>query len=872
MKKTLIALMLVIVTALTLVSCEGFFGTQSGGGGEDDKKMTRIVIASNDISLTTVAVEIYNKVGIIPTTLDTEPAAECEIVFGNTNRAVTAAAKAELEKYLDSKSDADVGYIVYSDGSSIAVYWQDDRLMEAAIAAFRTKYLTKTEIFPEAGAVAKEGYLTKALEQEVYWLAIENSASADLYNALKTLNSFYEGSKMCEWMANLWDGEYGGFYYSNSARDNEPFRPDLESTMQVLNWLENNGAIADINAQLPNEIKIQIVDFARNMQSPENGYFIHPQWGAFETLATDRYGRDLSWAVDILKMFTCDRGDGKGDAVQYPYYCTPSGYKCEEHTLNGGSCSFATATSSGTGISSVVATSAASITASVQSSVSTAVSRVPSSTVTATAVSSRPNYSSSAAFTAWLEQYCSTIKDDSGKAHNINALQDEIIAKGFCDELLDFLDKKQAEVWDEQTAAGETPTGLWQREADYKFVWGILKYMPFYNNSKYGRPIAHPEEIVNACMEVIMIPAGVAAPSIPAMNDLMNQWSSITSILSNVSSQHKDQDLVDKIRQNLLDRGADLVNNSIEKLRSYKLEDGTFAYTTEGKSLSTIYSVNISLGLREGDVNGNGLCSSYYRGMFTALGFSPVPLCTSADGEKFLKTLAELEPVEKNPLPEVETIDFESSAYTSRVTLDKKTTDGEMITADDPTGTYGTSIYFKSGIGTQYGDYLRITSSGSGGNCNILEFDFLHISTTGDNSSLYQISCGESFLFTLGVKNNKVVIGSMSSTSSSNKTIVTESDGISADEWHRIRFEMYNPDDGTGKGYAKIFIDDELHSICENYKGSEGGNAYSTDYVRVSFYSRYPYLTECYFDNIYCNKEFKDYDPDSTDISDARDE
>ena len=875
MKKALTLLTIVIMTAFALVSCEGLFG----GGSTDTpkaetKKFTQIVLESEGLDILSVRSKIFDKVGMIGTVPDSEPAAKYEIVFGDTNRPVTAAAKAELERYLATKSDIDVGYIVYSDGNSIAVYWQDARLMSLALVAFEKDYLGGSSLYPEASTIAKGGYTTKELEQEIYWIAIKEQAPEDLYNALKRLNSFYEGSKMCEWMANLWDGKYGGFYYSNSARDNEPFRPDLESTNQLTSWLQANGAMTSVNDQFPNELKIQIVDFAKSMQCAEDGYFYHPQWPqGTDKLNTDRYGRDLSWGVAIINRFYCDRdGDGVAEK-QYPYYCTPSGAKCEEHYgKEGESCSYASATSSGTGLSTAVATASSSITASVQSSVGSAVSRIPSSTVTATATN-KPDYSSSEAFTAWLEDYCSSIKTNSGAAHNINALQSEIIAKGFCDELLDFLEKYQQEVWEEQTSAGQTPTGLWQYEPDYRFVWGILKYMPFFNDSKYGRPIAHPEEIVNACMEVIMLPA----TGNYAMNDLMNQWSSITGILTNVQDKHKDPEMVAKIRSNLLERGAELIENSIEKLSDFKLEDGTFVYTYAGKSLATIYGVPISLGVREGDVNGNSLCSSYYRGMFTTLGFDAVPLCTSADGENFLKTIAELEPVEKTPLPEAKDLNFEDSTDVSsygNITLDKRTGDGFIEIHDDPYGDYGNSLYFKSGKASDFGDYLRFTPTGNGGNCNIVEFDFLHVSTSEDNSALYQIKCGDSFMFTLGVKSNKLIIGTITSTGagSVSEQLVKTTDNIIAEEWHRIRFEMYDLEDGSGDGVAKIFIDDELMYVSENFYGSHSATAvYNSNFAVFQIYSRLHYITECYLDNIYINTETKMFDENSSDISDARD-
>ena len=91
--------------------------------------------------------------------------------------------------------------------------------------------------------------------------------------------------RMLVWMAKLWDSDTGGFYYSNSARDNDGFLPDLESTNQAIGFItkqcrlgrgEENGDMPI--TKLPENIAKKICDFAYNLQD-EDGYFYHPQWG-----------------------------------------------------------------------------------------------------------------------------------------------------------------------------------------------------------------------------------------------------------------------------------------------------------------------------------------------------------------------------------------------------------------------------------------------------------------------------------------------------------------------------------------------------------------------------------------------------------------
>ena len=717
---------------------------------------------------------------------------------------------------------------------------------------------------------------TKELEQESLWLDLRAEAPEDLYKALRKLNGMYDGTTMCEWLANLFDAEIGGFYYSNSARDNEPFRPDLESTYQAVGWIGGYGAASayggSVNLMFPNELKMQIVDFAKNMQCATDGYFYHPQWPqGTDKLNTDRYGRDLSWGVDLINRFTVDR-DGDGvEEKQYPNYCTPSGAKCEAHAESDDYCSFISAVSSvSTGLSAVSACSSSAITAGVQSSVSCAVSKIPSSTVRAV-VSSKPDYSSSEAFSAWLAEYCSTIQENSGQAHNINALQDEIIAKGFGDEVVDFLEKNQAQVYEEQIAAGVTPTGLWQKNINYSLAWGVMKYMPFYNSSACGRPIKHPELIVASCMEVIMLPLSSGV----RMNDLMNQWSSITSVIQNVKKYYSESTLND-IYAMLEARGAELVNSCIEKLKSYKLEDGTFAYGTDGKSLAKIYGVPISLGAIEGDVNGNLLCSAYYNGMFAAFGYNSVPLCTASDGELFLETISTLEPIEKIPEDVAVTVDFERDAdisyYNNRVYINKLTDTGAIERVSDPLNPGNSVVRFTSGVGTQFGDYFIANSTGVFGNCNIIEFDFLLESASAD-TTLFQVRCG-GYMFTISKSGQYLTFASLSGYGGDahTETLATTANKISASEWNKIRFEVYEPDSSDDETYIKFFVNDSLVGISTLYFEKHLGKAYDPNITNVAFYSMMRVVTVNCFDNIYISKEDKVLDLEDEDVSDARDQ
>ena len=143
--------------------------------------------------------------------------------------------------------------------------------------------------------------------------------------ALKEFYTIYK-KEAVNWIGELYDPEYGGFYYSNSARDNTEVEcegkiykllPDLESTTQAFGFIASSHMAdkfgKDVTKALPEWMKEQIVPFVKNMQDKENGYFYHPQWGKERTDKwTNRRGRDLTWATRLLE-----------DYGESPLYNTP---------------------------------------------------------------------------------------------------------------------------------------------------------------------------------------------------------------------------------------------------------------------------------------------------------------------------------------------------------------------------------------------------------------------------------------------------------------------------------------------------------------------------------------------------------------------
>ena len=77
-----------------------------------------------------------------------------------------------------------------------------------------------------------------------FYSELSKTHGAKIAEETERLHTLWD-ENVYKWLASLWDGEAGGFYYSISARDNEGFYPDRESTAQALNSLESLGIMAN---------------------------------------------------------------------------------------------------------------------------------------------------------------------------------------------------------------------------------------------------------------------------------------------------------------------------------------------------------------------------------------------------------------------------------------------------------------------------------------------------------------------------------------------------------------------------------------------------------------------------------------------------
>ena len=159
---------------------------------------------------------------------------------------------------------------------------------------------------------------------------VMGKAAAD---ALRKLYDFY-GKDWLDWLASLYDAERGAFYYANSARDNDGFLPDCESTAQTLAIIAHAGMMNYYNSDYieayPEEMRDACLNFIKSLQSDVDGYFYHPQWGT--KIGSSRRGRDLNqslWLIErfggtptyptALERLANDAGKDASESVMPPY-------------------------------------------------------------------------------------------------------------------------------------------------------------------------------------------------------------------------------------------------------------------------------------------------------------------------------------------------------------------------------------------------------------------------------------------------------------------------------------------------------------------------------------------------------------------------
>ena len=805
-----------------------------------------------------------------------------ELVIGDSNRSVTAAAKALLAAEVKkADNDDEIGYIIYCDGRSVAFCW-DDRFSKEVGFAYLLESIAEAGVDTfEEGVVAVETMdksdakkAQEAIEEAEDFAYVTEQLGAEAAEALSAHIDLYD-ERFYLWIANLYDPGVGGFYYSNEALKNQGFLPDLESTRQALAFFNKSGMIAKYNGfeeAVPEWMQQQLISYVRGTQSSEDGYFYHPQWGT--DITPSRLSRDLGSATTILGYFGAK-----------PKWNAPNGTKGEYGKAPGA-----------TAFTTPLGESVASAVSVVIPTASTSVSQFPKRLQTIedwreyilvtmngnlSADDETPNKIRTNSY-----KICNDVGSHAAQLKQRDALGIELgefvdangdgkadggfietVERIFNSWLLDYNG-----LWEHNKsidpATGE-PKDDPEGEPYYNAINGLMKGGSMYN----GIGIEHPyaEKALESAVYMITYmnkqSDGKPGPDVmgkrpEAAVDVYNPWVSATEMLNNIrdfgSAAAKAQ-LQAVIRQN----AAEMIRATTAKVVHFRKEDGSFGYRW-GTAGTTSQGATVTTGLKnEGDVNGGCISVTGVTGdMYTALGLRRVPIFRDSDWDVCLEIFAEATPVLKDEiiLDDVAAKDFDDyDIGTPAEEIDciksQAMNAGQLeIVASPPSDLGyggGNALKFVSKSGA--GDKVTFGVGGSGKSCFVLEFDIYVESTEDKTQTLYQINLGKAFrLLVRAEKGSDTVYLADSNVNSDSE--ISNNLGIyfKKNEWHRVRVEYYPSSADQVK--TKIFFDEELRAVSTNYYGRddrlEVPISPATAYTEANFYGTSSSVHTTYLDNI----------------------
>ena len=683
---------------------------------------------------------------------------------------------------------------------------------------------------------------------------------SDAAAALKQIYTLFD-SDYYLLLSHLFDPGVGGFYYSISARDNDGFLPDLESSRQILNVVNNSGLASAYGNNWINlfssDEKALIAKFVQDMKA-DDGYYYHPQWGT--NISTSRRSRDLTSATFILKSLGLIES-----AVAIDDYA-----------------------SSPTGLTSRLGTTA-----------SYAVARV-------VATSATPSHlASEAAFRAYMEEREAALKSNSYSIGNtLSAQSGEINAAGLHSVLIEYLNKWQFD------------NGLWESTVSYNAINGLMKISMMYTTDDLKNNITKTKAALNSLMTFMLDEldengnlTDEALEAVEGITFIYNPWVSLAKLSGALTDTDKTN-FNTKLKAN----AANLINGTYKKLCVFEKKDGGFSYQPKTSSYQSQGEIVALRGVAESDVNATtiaaGMVVSYILPVFGVPTASMPKLFTEADSEMFYELLNARTPVEKVVVigtPVKVTYDNyeESEGDTEGGVLlypdysvitnvgDRDTENGKYIwfqsgiVQNPAAGKTDNVLYAESFIRDTNGDGeykstsdskemapsgyssstdFSIVNYAAEGNTYVFETDiYVSPTKTGTVAELYFQNKNNSD------QSTKLQLNAYTSGSTTYLRIVeanyfygsngnngTIADKIAVNAWVKLRFELTKTYDASGKVSSmlmSIYVNDTLAKTFESGK-YDSDNACYYDFTINAF--RFSYFrsanTKFYFNNSFATK------------------
>ena len=382
--------------------------------------------------------------------------------------------------------------------------------------------------------------------REPYWRALREATSPELEAAMRELYDLWD-ERMIDWFAGLYCKEVGGYYYSQSARDNEQFYPDCESTQQALRFIGTCGMAdhcdKDYGKAIPEQMRRDITKYVKGLQD-KNGFFYNPQWPHELTDSKlSRRARDLSWCTDMLSRFG-----------QTPNYPTPISKSISSEEM-----------------ASMV---------------------VPD------------NLKDKESFIAYLDSL--DIPHRSYHAGNTltaqmgqiifrdKVLKEEGAGYSLVQILIDYLNERQ-----------NPENGMWHEITDYFAVNGLMKTSGVYGKAGVMMPMA---DVAVKCAIAAMTTDEIPRAVTDIYNTWFAAARVLRHMVTLGTEEDKKRG--EAIRRDLIEYAPTALRATKEKLQVFEKEMCSFSYTPKSSSARSQGCPVAIEGTAEGDVNATIICSS----------------------------------------------------------------------------------------------------------------------------------------------------------------------------------------------------------------------------------------------------------------------
>ncbi len=668
--------------------------------------------------------------------------AKTEIVIGSLERTVSTEAKAAVDKayrravrrsqdYESSEKDIAV-YGVYTDGSSIALAYTSDYFIESAVDYFIDNYLSsdslslypgyiKTNVASKTEYLVERGERIKAEAWEVLASKLPAEYSKEIVSALKGYYTLFNAD-VVDWLANLYDPGTGGFYYSNSARDNEPYLPDIESTVEALEFIGSSGMAEMYGgswvAATPEWLHEQVGNWVYNLQD-EDGFFYHEQWSK-------------SYIEENGRQTRITRDQGSAQRILEPLGITP------QYAIKGASYS-------------------GNLTPSLSGDKVVAVSKVVA------ASSTLDKFASVANFKKYLAEMEASLVGLTDKqfAYQFYVWGNEFqtaykyLNAEMAKLLIDFFNKYQ-----------NPKTGLWSEELSYTSTDGMHKLGAVYNaiGSKFGEgsqkidtAFKYTDQMIDSALKVLTDTSMQAEAAVDMYNAISGFYYVYSSVNRSTLTSEQKQEKIEGYKAKVFENMPAMIRNATKQYMGFAFSDGSFGYNLAKVGQGgTAQGCPVAIpGTKEGDVNGTSTCIiaviSYFLEAMEVDERYMVPMFTEAERYRFVSTLEELGAVLKNEAQVVDPFayDFEESAseYDIPIDLNMSQRNSEVIIEKDENGNSRLAItsypwYQLEGYGTEKrnGNFtIRPVSVSKKDTVGVVEFDIAFDGVTKETDGSFMI-------------------------------------------------------------------------------------------------------------------------------------